>query len=138
MSYAAPTTYAAPQMSYVPQATMGGYPGYGAATASPYLDTATITQQEKDATAALDGQANMQSKMLTHQFETPKNQFQQQCAQSVLALDQQKQQQEMQLNMAKQQRSMAIQQQAASMQAQAQQYKLQMEMQQKMSTLYSG
>ena len=68
MSYAAPTTYAAPQMSYVPQATMGGYPGYGAATASPYLDTATITQQEKDATAALDGQANMQLKMLTHQY----------------------------------------------------------------------
>ena len=60
--------YAAPQMSYVPQATMGGYPGYGAATASPYLDTATITQQEKDATAALDGQANMQLKMLTHQY----------------------------------------------------------------------
>merc|ERR1719460_1807666 len=57
-------------------------------------------------------------------IEMAKNQFQQQSAQSVLALD-------------KQQRSMAIQQQAASMQAQAQQYKLQMEMQQKMSTLYS-
>ena len=68
MSYAAPTTYAAPQMSYVPQATMGGYPGYGAATHSPYLDTATITQQEKDATAALTGQADMQLKMLTHQY----------------------------------------------------------------------
>merc|ERR1719353_2526770 len=106
MSYAAPTTYAAPQMSYVPQATMGGYPGYGAATHSPYLDATTITQQEKDATEALNGQASMQ--------------------------------QEMELNMAKQQRLMAISQQAASMQGQAQQYKLQMEMQQKMSTLYSG
>merc|ERR1719327_2179063 len=153
MSYAAPTTYAAPQMSYMPQATMGGYPGFGAATASPYLDTATITQQEKDATEALNGQANMQLKMLTHQYDTQKamieaecarniemakNQFQQQCAQSVLALDQQQKQQEMELNMAKQQRAMAIQQQAASMQAQATQYKLQMEMQQKMATLYSG
>ena len=68
MSYAAPTTYAAPQMSYVPQATMGGYPGYGAATHSPYLDTATITQQEKDATEALTGQANMQKQMLDHQY----------------------------------------------------------------------
>ena len=65
MSYAAPTTYAAPQMSYVPQATMGGYPG--AATHSPYLDAATITQQEKDATDALNGQASMQQKMLEHQ-----------------------------------------------------------------------
>merc|ERR1719313_1437554 len=141
MSYAAPTTYAAPQMSYMPQATMGGYPGYGAATASPYLDTATITQQEKDATAALDGQANMQQKMLTHQYETQKAMIEAECARNIeMAKNQfqQKQQQEMQLNMAKQQRSMAIQQQAASMQAQAQQYKLQMEMQQKMSTLYSG
>ena len=68
MSYAAPTTYAAPQMSYAPQATYGGYPGFGAATASPYLDTATITQQEKDATAALTGQADTQLKMLTHQY----------------------------------------------------------------------
>ena len=67
MSYAAPTTYAAPQMSYVPQATMGGYPGYGAATHSPYLDATTITQQEKDATEALNGQASMQQKMLDHQ-----------------------------------------------------------------------
>merc|ERR1719364_289001 len=120
MSYAAPTTYAAPQMSYVPQATMGGYPGYGAATASPYLDAATITQQEKDATAALDGQANMQSKMLTHQYETQKAMIEAECARNI--------------EMAKNQ----FQQQAASMQAQAQQYKLQMEMQQKMSTLYSG
>merc|ERR1719310_825942 len=68
MSYAAPTTYAAPQMSYVPQATMGGYPG--AATHSPYLDAATITQQEKDATEALNGQASMQQKMLDHQYTT--------------------------------------------------------------------
>merc|ERR1719213_1289027 len=105
---------------------MGGYPGFGAATASPYLDTATITQQEKDATEALNGQANMQLKMLTHQYDTQKlmleaecarniemakNQFQQQCDQSLMALDQQKKQQEMELNMAKQQRAMAIQQQ---------------------------
>merc|ERR1719371_130218 len=62
------------------------------------------------------------------------NQFQQQRDQSILALEQQQKE----LNMAKQQRVMAISQQAASMQAQAQQYKLQMEMQQKMSTLYSG
>merc|ERR1712124_4070 len=70
MSYAAPTTYAAPQMSYVPQATMGGYPGFGAQTHSPYLDAATITQQEKDATEALNGQASMQQKMLDHQYTT--------------------------------------------------------------------
>merc|ERR1719326_2694020 len=145
-------SYAAPQMSYVPQA-MGGYPGYGAATHSPYLDTATITQQEKDATEALNGQATMQQKMLDHQYSTQlelikaectrnitmaTNQFTQQRDHQILALEQQQKQQEMQLNMAKQQRLMAISQQAASMQAQATQYKLQMEMQQKMSTLYSG
>merc|ERR1719313_2867 len=121
-------------MSYVPQATMGGYPG--AATHSPYLDAATITQQEKDATDALNGQASMQQKMLEHQYTTQSemikaectrniamatNQFQQQRDQSILALDQQQKQQEMQLNMAKQQRLMAISQQAASMQAQASQ-----------------
>merc|ERR1719504_532358 len=113
----------------------------------------TITQQEKDATDALNGQASMQQKMLEHQYTTQAdmikaectrniamatNQFQQQRDQSILALEQQQKQQEMQLNMAKQQRLMAISQQAASMQAQAQQHKLQMEMQQKMSTLYSG
>ena len=65
MSYAAPTTYAAPQMSYVPQATYGGYPG--AATHSPYLDEKTIKQQETDATNALGGQADMQLKMISHQ-----------------------------------------------------------------------
>merc|ERR1719311_170894 len=70
MSYAAPTTYAAPQMSYVPQATYGGYPG--AATHSPYLDEKTIKQQETDATAALDGQASMQTKMLEHQYSHQK------------------------------------------------------------------
>merc|ERR1719240_1236322 len=153
MSYAAPTTYAAPQMSYVPQSTYGGYPGYGAATTSPYLDATTITQQEKDATEALNGQASMQQKMLDHQYTTQvamikaecqrndtmaTNQFQQQRDQAIMALEQQQKQQELELNMAKQQRLMAIQQQAASMQSQAQQYKLQMEMQQKMSTLYSG
>ena len=31
------------------------------------MDTATITQQEKDATEALNGQANMQLKMIGHQ-----------------------------------------------------------------------
>merc|ERR1719183_1974540 len=87
-------------MSYVPQATYGGYPG--AATHSPYLDEKTIKQQETDATAALDGQAGMQTKMLEHQYS------------------QQQEQQEMQLNMAKQQRLMAITQQAAQMTAQAQ------------------
>merc|ERR1712078_246506 len=130
----------------------GGYLGYGAATHSPYLGATTITQQEKDATEALNGQASMQQKMLDHQYTTQvemikaectriamaTNQFQQQRDQSVMALEQQQKQQEMELNMAKQQRLMAIQQQAASMQSQAQQYKLQMEMQQKMSTLYSG
>merc|ERR1712196_103377 len=92
MSYAAPTTYAAPQMSYVPQATMGGYPGYGAATHSPYLDTATITQQEKDATEALNGQANMQQKMLKAECERnvtmATSQFTQQRDQAILALEQ--------------------------------------------------
>jgi len=95
----------------------------------------------------------MQAKMLDHQYSTQKemitaecarnitmaeNQFKQQRDQAILALDQQKQQQEMELSMAKQQRSMAITQQAASMMAQAKQYQLQMDMQQKMSTLYSG
>merc|ERR1712093_635837 len=116
-------------------------------------DAATITQQEKDATDALNGQASMQQKMLDHQYATQvdmikaecernitmtTNQFQQQRDQSILALEQQQKQQEMQLAMAKQQRAMAISQQAASMQSQATQYKLQMDMQQKMSTLYSG
>merc|ERR1719504_236662 len=100
-------------MSYVPQATYGGYPG--AATHSPYLDEKTIKQQETDATAALDGQAGMQQKMLDHQYSTQKemitaectrniemakNQFEQQRNQSLLALEQQQKQQEMQLNMA--------------------------------------
>merc|ERR1712124_205869 len=90
--------------------------------------------------------ASMQQKMLDHQYSHQKemiqaecarnitmatNQFQQQRDQSILALDQQQKQQEMELNMAKQQRLMAISQQAASMQAQATQYKLQMEMQQR-------
>merc|ERR1711869_34322 len=125
----------------------------GAPTHSPYLDATTITQQEKDATQALNGQADMQLKMIGHQYTWEKemitaecarnitmatNQFQQQRDQAILALDQQQKQQEMELNMAKQQRLMAISQQAASMQAQATQYKLQMEMQQKMATLYSG
>merc|ERR1719324_1981649 len=121
MSYAAPTTYAAPQMSYVPQATMGGYPGYGAATTSPYLDATTITQQEKDATEALNGQASMQQKMLDHQYTTQVEMIKAECTRNITMATNQFQQQR-----------------AASMQSQAQQYKLQMEMQQKMSTLYSG
>merc|ERR1719247_3906832 len=52
-------------MSYVPQATFGGYPG--AATHSPYLDEKTVKQQETDAVTALDGQAGMQQKMLDGQ-----------------------------------------------------------------------
>merc|ERR1719240_702647 len=83
---------------------MGGYPGYGAATHSPYLDATTITQQEKDATEALNGQASMQQKMLDHQYTTQvaminaeyernvtmaTNQFQQQRDQSIMALEQQ-------------------------------------------------
>merc|ERR1719182_458732 len=127
-------------MSYVPQATYGGYPG--AATHSPYLDEKTIKQQETDATAALDHQYSTQKEMITAEctrnVEMAKNQFEQQRNQALLALEQQQKQQEMQLNMAKQQRMMAITQQAASMTAQATQYKLQMDMQQKMATLYSG
>merc|ERR1719316_136995 len=118
---------------------MGGYPG--AATHSPYLDAATITQQEKDATEALNGQASMQQKILDHQYTTQAEMIKAECTRNIAMATnqfQQQKQQEMELTMAKQQRLMAIQQQAASMQAQAQQYKLQMEMQQKMSTLYSG
>merc|ERR1711990_738688 len=62
---------------------MGGYPGYGAATASPYLDAATITQQEKDATAALTGQADMQLKMLTHQYDSQKAMIEAECARNI-------------------------------------------------------
>merc|ERR1719352_222405 len=95
-------------MSYVPQATYGGYPG--AATHSPYLDEKTIKQQETDATAALDGQAATQKEMITAEctrnITMAENQFKQQRDQSLMALDQQ--------------------------------YKLQMDMQQKMATLYSG
>merc|ERR1719321_1089948 len=109
-------------MSYVPQATYGGYPG--AATHSPYLDEKTIKQQETDATAALEGQASMQKEMITAEctrnIEMAKNQFEQQKNQSLMALEQQQKQQEMELNMAKQQRMMAITQQAAQMTAQAQ------------------
>merc|ERR1719456_2091970 len=105
-------------MSYVPQATYGGYPG--AATHSPYLDTATITQQEKDATEALNGQANMQQKMLDHQYSTQLELIKAECTRNITMATNQ------------------FSQQPASMQAQATQYKLQMEMQQKMATLYSG
>merc|ERR1712078_318290 len=90
----------------------------------------------------LDHQYTTQKELIKAEYERnitmATNQFQQQRDQAILALEQQQKQQEMQLNMAKQQRAMAISQQAASMQSQAQQYKLQMEMQQKMSTLYSG
>merc|ERR1712138_310990 len=118
-------------MSYVPQATMGGYPGYGAATHSPYLDATTITQQEKDATEALNGQASMQQKMLDHQYSTQVEMIKAECTRNITMATNQFQQQ-------RDQSILALQQQAASMQSQAQQYKLQMEMQQKMSTLYSG
>merc|ERR1712118_178426 len=65
------------------------------------------------------------------------NQFQQQRDQAILAVDQQRKQQEMQLAMATQ-RVMAISQQAAQMQAQASQMQMQMDMQKKMASLYSG
>jgi endonuclease/exonuclease/phosphatase (EEP) superfamily protein YafD len=165
MSYAAaPTSYAAPTASYAaPTASYGSYampqqmsyvpPAYGGAPQQPYMNEATIKQQETDATGALNGQADMQLKMISHQYTHQKelleaeclrnitmatNQFQQQRDQALMSLDQQKQQQEMQLTMAKQQRMMAITQQAMQMSAQAQQQKMQMEMQQKMSTLYSN
>merc|ERR1719181_1529650 len=140
-------------MSYVPPAYGQMPQGYGAQPMHGMMDVATITQQEKDATEALNGQATMQLKMIGHQYTTQvdmikaecdrnitmaTNQFQQQRDQAILALEQQQKRQEMQLAMAKQQRVMAISQQAASMQSPATQYKLQMEMQQKMSTLYSG
>merc|ERR1719395_526833 len=118
-------------------------------TASPYMDASTITKQETEATTALNGQADMQLKMIGHQYSTQKemieaectrniamakNQFEQQRDQAIAALNMQKQQQEMQLQMAQQQRQMAISQQAAQMQAQASQ----MSMQKKMASLYSG
>merc|ERR1719407_381896 len=100
-------------MSYVPQATYGGYPG--AATHSPYLDEKTIKQQETDATAALEGQASMQTKMLDHQYSHQKEMITAECTRNIEmaknALEQQQKQQEMELNMAKQQRMMAIKQQ---------------------------
>merc|ERR1719311_1302882 len=111
MSYAAPTTYAAPQMSYVPQATYGGYPG--AATHSPYLDEKTIKQQETDATAALDGQAGMQQKMLDHQYTTQKEMITAECTRNI----------EMAKNQFEQQRNQAL---------------MALDLQQKLATLYSG
>merc|ERR1719269_536988 len=124
-------------MSYVPQATYGGYPG--AATHSPYLDEKTIKQQETDATAALEGQASMQTKMLDHQYSHQKEMITAECTRNItMAENQFKQQRDQSLMaLAKQQRLMAITQQAAQMTAQAQQYKLQMDMQKKMATLYS-
>merc|ERR1719240_2419846 len=101
---------------------MGGYPGYGAATTSPYLDTATITQQEKDATEALNGQASMQQKMLDHQFTHQTEVLKAECARNITMatnqFSQQRDQALMQLDMQKQQQ--------ASMQAQATQHKMQM------------
>merc|ERR1719247_1911471 len=134
-------------MSYVPQ------PGYGATGGhQPYLDTKTITQQEKDATDALNGQADMQLKMIGHQYShqvemlkaectrnitMATNSFEQERDQQIMAIQQQQKQQEMQLTMAKQQRVMAISQQAAQMQAQASQMQMQMDMQKKMASLYN-
>merc|ERR1719201_2712173 len=100
---------------------MGGYPGYGAATHSPYLDATTITQQEKDATEALNGQASMQQKMLDHQYTTQVEMIKAECTRNIT----------MATNQFQQQRDQSIL-------ALEQQQKLQMEMQQKMSTLYSG
>merc|ERR1712216_969551 len=83
-SYAAPTTAyggyaAAPQMSYVPPMT-----GYGQApTHSPYLDATTITQQEKDATEALNGQATMQLKMIGHQYTTQVDMIKAECDRNI-------------------------------------------------------
>merc|ERR1712224_80701 len=99
----------------------------------------TITQQEKDATEALNGQTSMQQKMLDHQYTTQKELIKAEYERNItMATNQFAQQRDQSILEAEQQRMMAISQQAASMQAQAQQYKLQMEMQQKMSTLYSG
>merc|ERR1719301_430891 len=78
-------------MSYVPQATMGGYPG--AATHSPYLDAATITQQEEDATDALNGQASMQQKMLEHQYTTQADMIKAECTRNITMATNQFQQQ---------------------------------------------
>merc|ERR1719421_2545909 len=86
-------------MSYVPQATYGGYPG--AATHSPYLDEKTIKQQETDATAALDGQAGMQQKMLDHQYTTQKEMINAECTRNItMAENQYKLQMDMQQKMA--------------------------------------
>merc|ERR1719316_2330173 len=98
-------------MSYVPQATYGGYPG--AATHSPYLDEKTIKQQETDATAALDGQAGMQQKMLDHQYTTQKEMINAECTRNITMAE----------NQFKQQRDQAL---------------MALDQQQKMATLYSG
>merc|ERR1719337_856930 len=73
-------------MSYVPPMT-----GYGQApTHSPYLDATTITQQEKDATTALNGQASMQQKMLEHQYTTQVEMIKAECTRNItMAIQQQ-------------------------------------------------
>jgi len=146
-------------MSYVPSSTSFAYPGYGGMPGMhpgmhiPHLEVKTIEGQRDDATKALNGQANMQKDMLTHQFETQKEMykaecdrnikmmeqhFQQELAHQNFALEAQFKEQMNQLEMARQQRSMAIEQQAATMIAQAQQFKLQRDMHERMATLYTN
>merc|ERR1719171_585736 len=145
-------------MSYVPSSTSFGYPGYGMPGMHPgmhipHLEVKTIEGQRDDATKALNGQANLQKDMLTHQFETQKEMykaecdrnikmmeqhFQQELAHQNFALEAQFKEQMNQLEMARQQRSMAIEQQAATMIAQAQQFKLQRDMHERMATLYTN
>merc|ERR1719235_2905979 len=119
----------------------------------PHLEVKTIEGQRDDATKALNGQANLQKDMLTHQFETQKEMykaecdrnikmmeqhFQQELAHQNFALEAQFKEQMNQLEMARQQRSMAIEQQAANMIAQAHHFKLQRDMHERMATLYSN
>merc|ERR1719506_1881141 len=102
---------------------MSGY-GQMPPTHSPYMDASTITKQESEATTALNGQADMQLKMISHQYGTQKEMLEAECTRNI--------------EMAKQQLEMAISQQAAQMQAQASQMSMQMEIQKKMASLYSG
>jgi len=146
-------------MSYVPSSTSFAYPGYGGMQGMhpgmhiPHLEVKTIEGQRDDATKALNGQANMQKDMLTHQWETQKEMYKAECERNIkmmeqhfqqelahqnFALEAQFKEQMNQLEMARQQRSMAIEQQAATMIAQAQQFKLQRDMHERMATLYTN
>merc|ERR1719421_1841679 len=85
-TYAAGTTYgasyAAPSYgaSYAPP--MSGY-GQMPPTASPYMDASTITKQETEATTALNGQADMQLKMIGHQYSTQKEMIEAECTRNI-------------------------------------------------------